>query len=763
TRALRRALSRAPADRFVSMDALLRELDPRTRTLRFVGAAAAALTIGTAGWLGVRAENFASEAANANERADTAELELRAREEAIVVGEANLELFRDPSAALRKLAMLPDDAVAWTDGAWQIAARAIDAGVPDRLLAVPAGFTGNFVLDEDRVVLRHGFDTAIWHIDSGLVDVIDPGEHDGVDFSDKATWVAIAHDDDLRIRHVDTGAEAHWALGECDASRFASDAAELALYCPTEDRSIVWNTPKGPDDPIVIREGGDAPYAGALDFHRSARRTVREISEDVARERKGMFGPIGATRVGRSFQELARRGLMAANVERTNADTSDPLVLWNMDTDLERTVTLPATPVTAMFSHAGDLLAVGVADGGIWLVDLRDPELSMTSFAKLDSGIVAELAFSDDGSELCGIAKDGTIVRWDVAHREERARLRGLAHAIECFWQDDGSFIALGTHEYRHYPAPTLRKVGEDVLQIAGAGDALATLHRRGQLEVAHDGRMIEVAIVPTAEELALAPNARWVATSGARSLEIREVETGALHERIETRNQTVTPLLFTEDSDTLVWLDRNAIQIHPMDGSAQRVVDVPGELFWGTPIVDGDMLLTTFAPPLDGNAELVTVDPERAEIVQRVPLSIRAVRRIAKLADGGIAVVYDAEALVVIERDGSVRWELRKEGENLLDVIALAGGRGIATIDFDGTIAIWDERTGFGYEVPFGPGHGTAVHGGRHRLEHGATLALDERDALWMVDRSGALARYRIDTPWAGPELASWVRTRSE
>ncbi len=757
-RALRRALQRDPAARFAAMPELLRELGTRTRAFGAL-AAAAVLAIGTAGWLGVRSGELADAADVANVRADEAELRLRAREEAIVVGEAKLALFDDPNAALAKLAELPDDAESWDGAAWPVVQRAIDAGAADRVLAVPESYDASFVLDEHTVILASPERHAAWDLDTGVVEPLGPAPGGPLAFSPDGTWLAVGEGDTLRIRHLATGAESRWDITGCEASVFPDDRPRLEVRCRDgHDYSLSWQTPTHADEALRFERGAPHVFVGSLEFMRGILRQPRNATE---RHRQALESSVDTMQLsfeGRTVELLTRRGLMQARVERTFDREIDPLVLWDLDADRGRTVELPATPVVARFSRDGDRLAVAVNDGGIWLVDVHEAEAPARAFAKLDTGAVRRLQLSPDGGQLCAIAKDGAVVFWDLALREELARLRGVAYPTDCAWHADGSFVVLGAMEYRHYPAPSVRRIGDEVLRIDGAGGRLAVLRRNGAIDVVGDGGLVRVGVQRDAADLALSPDGSMVATTGARLLEVRSKD-GTVLTSVQTRNQTVSALGFARGGETLVWVDENAIQIQPMKGGARRSVPVPREGFWRALAADGDRLVAVFGAR-DGSelVELALDGEERS----RAPLELEDVAGVVPLDAETLAVAHGGNRLTTVTRDGTVRARLRESGAVLLDALPLDGGRALATVDRDGAVDIWDLRTGVSYAAPIAAERASVVDGGRHRLDLDASLAPGEGGELFVADRTGALTRHRFDAPGPGPALARWVRARA-
>src|SRR5690606_36386197 len=71
------------------------------------------------------------------------------------------------------------------------------------------------------------------------------------------------------------------------------------------------------------------------------------------------------------------------------------------------------------FSHSGRLLALGLLDGRVLVVDVRDG--SQRALPSSPPATVRWLEFSADDRTLAALAEDGTIMAWDVESGQPRA------------------------------------------------------------------------------------------------------------------------------------------------------------------------------------------------------------------------------------------------------------------------------------------------------------------------------------------------------
>jgi WD40 repeat protein len=108
------------------------------------------------------------------------------------------------------------------------------------------------------------------------------------------------------------------------------------------------------------------------------------------------------------------------------------------DTDTELPFSIAAQALA--FNPAGDLLAVGTAEGRIFLLDSGSGE-QLRDWTAHDGGVTA-LAFSPDGRSLATGAADQLIQVWDVGSGELRASFGGSEGSISNLaFSPDGTYL----------------------------------------------------------------------------------------------------------------------------------------------------------------------------------------------------------------------------------------------------------------------------------------------------------------------------------
>ena len=95
---------------------------------------------------------------------------------------------------------------------------------------------------------------------------------------------------------------------------------------------------------------------------------------------------------------------------------------------------------------AGELAAVGLSDGTIRVLDLRQPPPAAAATVKAHERFVASCAFSADGTALVSASGDGSAAVWDARTWGLRAVLRGHARAVfgAAFWPGSELVVTWG-------------------------------------------------------------------------------------------------------------------------------------------------------------------------------------------------------------------------------------------------------------------------------------------------------------------------------
>jgi WD40 repeat protein/tRNA A-37 threonylcarbamoyl transferase component Bud32 len=276
------------------------------------------------------------------------------------------------------------------------------------------------------------------------------------------------------------------------------------------------------------------------------------------------------------------------------------------------------------FSPDGRLIAVGLADRGIALLDAGTLTPSGSELRRT-GGEVKALAFSPDGATLAAVDGRGTTTVWDVSSRSLRYEPFFAGLNARVAFSPDGKTLATsgdggGVTSWDVRTGERSGKIGgfstsRDVAfsangeRVAFAEDA-SGFSRAQVWDVAKHSRLAEVSGGEEGDALAVAlsPDGRMVAFGGyGRAVRISDVRTGKLLRALDAGN--AVGLEFTRDGRTLAVFGRGAslwdvatgIQVGPTLSAENRstVMDLSS---------DGRRLLMTSA---DGHGAVWDVDPK--------------------------------------------------------------------------------------------------------------------------------------------------------
>lgn len=533
-RALARALSLRPEDRFSSMgglvDALERAVRPWAKDPRVLGAAIGLVALGSAGAISAarsRADELEAVAIDERTRADDAEELLVRREDALRVGEARLALEHDATLASSLLARLPDESSAWTTDAWSIATEAEAYGIADRVVALPEGYEAmRLAAGGDVALLRRAVDDT-WHLwwpSERRTAAIgyQPGLTGGrVEFSDDGRYL-VAQDRD-GTKRWDTANAEESLLARPGRVAAISGTGRFVVHRSEDDALIVEDTETGAEVFTDIDPSGSTVHVSddgrhlfviggaslrVVDVEGGETRSYpREPCEDegpFASSETSDFSEPGF--LGRNILGVShdlRRGFFAFSSGTTGA-------LWLVDTANDRQHALVGAPFEdrprpVAFTPDGRAAAVATwATGRRWSAALQRPyERGEVFLIEIESGSRTTLgtitdapldaSWSDDGNRLL-VTTGEAIHLFDRPSgrvRQLRIDTRTPGHSLVAF-AGPNAVATIDATAWRRFEVPRPAPIeprGVDVTWIAGgSGGRVAWLSESGSVSLWEPG-----------------------------------------------------------------------------------------------------------------------------------------------------------------------------------------------------------------------------------------------------------------------------------
>jgi WD40 repeat protein len=355
------------------------------------------------------------------------------------------------------------------------------------------------------------------------------------------------------------------------ALRRLDDHAELARY-PGTGATILSLSPFSADGRYIASRHLNG-FIRVWDTR--AHRLAFELPGRVARNR-----PYQSTRFwfGCAF---SRHGRLAA-IEL--ADGGYTLHDTLTGSELARSAT-PAAPLALAFDRTGQKLAV--ADRGLATVEIRDPLTGATLRALEHPAAVSFLDWSPAGDTLAVGCNDGGVYLWNAATGARRRVLDAHRNRVTHFaFSPDGRLLATTSQD---------KKIS---LWDAEAGKRLVSYSNHGHepvLRFSRDGaRLVSTNFLPQATLFEIvtgdavcrtltppgrsndatvtaavdfSPDARWLATSTRKAVFLWDLDRRRLAATLRPGPETETSALFTPDGSALLVATRNTgLARHPFD-----------------------------------------------------------------------------------------------------------------------------------------------------------------------------------------------------
>lgn len=354
------------------------------------------------------------------------------------------------------------------------------------------------------------------------------------------------------------------------------------------------------------------------------------------------------------------------------------VILWDAETgEMVREFVKQAGQMKAVaFSPDGQYLASGDDASQLILWDTETGEI----IEQFETGApILTVAFSPDGHQLLSGGEDKRLVLWDIATGEIVQRFRGhtgwVRHGV---FSPDGSVVLSGAED------------GQILMWDAATGEQL--LNFQGHTRVVYD--------------IVFSPDGRTVVSSSADASLIHwDANAGTPIRSFRAANGVPYGLTFSPDGRRVLagYIDG---QIREWDLSS--VGEVWQTAFPGVGLVrticspDGQSALTATGPTdVDnlqfGNVELVQVDTDAGQIIQRLRGHILPITSIVFRDDGRTALTGSLDGTIILWNLETGKVIRRFQGhQGFIYSVALSpDGSRLISGSADRTVRVWDIVTG--------------------------------------------------------------------
>ncbi|HWB79282.1 MAG TPA: WD40 repeat domain-containing serine/threonine protein kinase [Nannocystaceae bacterium] len=543
-KAILRGLQHDPALRHASMDALVGELEHRSR-VPFVLALVLVL-----GVVAVLAWSWYRESARAEQLGDEiadAEQALGRSADELVLAEARERLADDPTDALVAL-----QRVTTLDGhmgeAWAIAARASALGPALDEVSWPGATHPIIVLGDGRQALVHRTQPdwpplALLDVDDGELHPLDG--HYGTPLAvdpDGTRVLTTLRTKGIELTRIPEGDARMITTDEPRMLRIA-DEAELAVGIVGGDHDVAGQLIAWRLDDGTSRELGDATFLYELspDGTRALVSAAHALAIVDTADGKRTPLALGDASVG---DAVLPAGVLALDVFGADVGIGTRLVRLADGAQLD-----PPVFGELAFDPSGTVLAAGMMGSAPRFVDVTAWSGDAIALAGPSDSAAYGVMWSPAGTRALGCSPGGTCSVWSWKLRRHLATLRGLHGLDDAYIGDDGRVVvqttrggstnelhdehgdAIGTFAVR--PTPTIRTwivrdppvTAGNVLALAGDESGLVTLVRGGAVQTWGDAPR---ELTTIAEHGAVALDAAHVVLADDRALRVIDRRTDA-------------------------------------------------------------------------------------------------------------------------------------------------------------------------------------------------------------------------------------------
>lgn len=234
----------------------------------------------------------------------------------------------------------------------------------------------------------------------------------------------------------------------------------------------------------------------------------------------------------------------------------------------EKLATLPESRVvSSAICDAAGLLALGLEDGSIVLVTLREPGQAPRLLRNTHRGKVTALAFDDSGTNLLsgGGPEDRTVARWSLPEGHETFRFYGHSEAVDRVWFVPGGSLAVsgGEQEVKWWDATC----SPDPLFVPLSGACSAALDETNTLLCADNAGQVHEApanglakftgpgpSTTSVNDCILSPEGTAVVTRSVTGITFRHIREAGEH-RLATGDHKMTPMAISPDGKRVALL----------------------------------------------------------------------------------------------------------------------------------------------------------------------------------------------------------------